>query len=195
MDAVRCPVCCLEGGWRDFALAVRAALGNLGTPVAVFEMLGFAASVSLRVPLFSEGDRPTSEGIVLSPASLDMPSKLFVGSIPGPTLFRGARAAGFGGACEENWLCRRVRMAMFVAGGGIDDASDAAVLVEAVDAPLGFLVVDWLKRRMKELLRVGRESAAGGVAPVNDCMLGVLLLTGTVLLKLPGAGKSLRLGS
>lgn len=78
-------------------------------------------------------------------------------------------------------------MAMLVAGGGIDDAS------ETVDAALAFLVVDWLKRRMKELLRVGRESAAG--APVKGCILGVLSLVGTLLLKLPGAGKSLKLGS
>ena len=79
---------------------------------------------------------------MLSPANLDIPSKLFVGNMPGPTLFRGARAAGFGGACAGNWLCRRVRMAMFVAGGGIDDASEVVVLPDAVDAPLGFLAVD-----------------------------------------------------
>ena len=80
-------------------------------------------------------------------------------------------------------------MAMFVAGGGIDDASDA------VEARLGFRDVDWLKRRMKELLRVGRASVAGG--SVDACMLGVLLLVGAGAgaLKLPGAGKSLRFGS
>ena len=105
---------------------------------------------------------------------------------------RGARAAGLGGACAGNWLCLRVRIAMFVAGGGIDDVSELTVLVEAVDAPLGFLLVDWLKRRMKELLRAGRAS---GGAPVKDCMLGVLVLAGRLLLKEPGAGKSLRAGS
>jgi hypothetical protein len=90
-------------------------------------------------------------------------------------------------------------MAMFEGGGGMDDASEATVLADAVDAPLGFLAVDWLKRRMNELLRAGRASAAG--APVNACMSGVLVLAalpvvaGTALLKLPGAGKSLRLGS
>jgi hypothetical protein len=78
-------------------------------------------------------------------------------------------------------------MAMLVAGGGMEDAS------EAVGAMRGFRAVDWLKRRMKELLRVGRASVAG--APVNACMLGVLLLAGTGALKLPGAGKSLRAGS
>jgi len=50
---------------------------------------------------------------------------------------------------------------------------------------------------MKELLRVGRASVAEG--PVKACMLGVLVLLavlgGTGLLKLPGTGKSLRLGS
>lgn len=84
-------------------------------------------------------------------------------------------------------------MAMFVAGGGgIDDASEVKVEAEAVDAPLGFLLLDWLKRRMNELLRVGRESTG---APVNDCMLEVLAVAGTLLLKVPGAGKSLRSGS
>jgi hypothetical protein len=78
-------------------------------------------------------------------------------------------------------------MAMLVAGGGIDEAS------EAVGVTSGFRAVDWLKRRMKELLRVGRESAAGVV--VNACMLGVLVLAGTGALKLPGAGKSLSVGS
>lgn len=134
----------------------------------------------------------------MSPASLDIPSKPCVGNMPGPTLFRGARAAGFGGACAGNWLCRRVRMAMFVAGGGIDAAS-LVVLPGATEAPLGFLAVDWLKRRMKELLRVGRDSEEG--SPVNVCIFGVLVLVGaftlvgTLLLKVPGAGKSLRLGS
>jgi hypothetical protein len=77
-------------------------------------------------------------------------------------------------------------MAMLVAGGGID-------MSEAVGAASGFRAVDWLKRRMNELLRVGRESAAG--VAVKACMLGVLVLAGTGALKLPGAGKSLSVGS
>ena len=79
---------------------------------------------------------------------------------------------------------------MFVGpGGGIEDVSEP----DAVDAPLGFRAVDWLKRRMNELLRVGRESVG---APVNDCIvLLALLLPGTSVLNVPGAGKSLRLGS
>jgi hypothetical protein len=71
-------------------------------------------------------------------------------------------------------------MAMLVAGGGMADASGA------IEAMLGFLAVDWLNRRMKELLRVGRPSVEG--APVKAGMADVVLLAGT-------AGKSLRLGS
>jgi hypothetical protein len=82
---------------------------------------------------------------------------------------------------------------MLVVGGGIDEASDGRVLAEAVEALLGLRAVDWLKRRMKELLRAGRPSP--GVAPVNAGMLGVLALAGTLLLKPPGAGKSLSAGS
>jgi hypothetical protein len=59
VDAVKCAECCLEGGWKDFAFALRVTLGSLGTPVAVLVMLGFAASVSRRLPLFSEGARPS----------------------------------------------------------------------------------------------------------------------------------------
>lgn len=87
-------------------------------------------------------------------------------------------------------------MAMFVAGGGMDDASAVNAEPEAVEAPLGFLLFDWLKRRAKELLRAGRVSVA---ADVKDCMLGLLVLAlvlaGTLLLKEPGAGKSFRVGS
>jgi hypothetical protein len=133
-DAVSCPEDCLDGGWSDFALAVRVALGSLGTPVEVFTVLKLEESVSRRLPLFKDGERPGSCG--LSPCSLDIPSEELVGNIPGPTLFRGGRAAGFGGACAGNWLWRRVRIAMFVAGGGMDGAS------EAVAATLGFLAVD-----------------------------------------------------
>lgn len=185
-DGIRCPDCCLEGGWSDFALAFRVAFGSLGIPAVVLTGMKFEESVSRLPPLFREGVRPIGS-CELSPCNLDIPSELFVGSIPGPTLFRGGRAAGFWGAGAGNWLWRRVRIAMLEAGGGIVDAS------EAVDAMLGLRAVDWLKRRMNELLRVGRESVAA--PPVNACMLGVLLLAGTGVLKLPGAGKSLRLGS
>jgi hypothetical protein len=188
-ETARCPGCCLKGGWKDFAFAVRVAFGSLGTPILV--VLSVPERVSRRLPLFSDGARP-SVGTLLSLASLFIScrSKLFVGIIPGPTLLRGARAAGFGGACAGNWLCRRVRIAMFAGpGGGIDDASEP----DAVDAPLGFRAVDWLKRRMNELLRAGRVSAG---APVNACIvLLALLLAGTLLLNVPGAGKSLRSGS
>jgi hypothetical protein len=119
-------------------------------------------------------------------------SKLFVGSIPGPTLFLGALAAGFEGAWAGKWLWRRDRMAMLVGGGGMVDVSAP----EAVGAPLGFLAVDWLKRRTKELLRVGRVSVG---VPVKDGMLLLLpeavLSAGTPVLNVPGAGKSLRAGS
>lgn len=94
IETVRWPGCCFEGGCRDFAFALRAVVGSLGTPVVV--VLRFVESGSRLFPLFSEGARP-SVGIVLSFASLSI-SKLFVGSIPGPTLFLGARAAGFEGA-------------------------------------------------------------------------------------------------
>ena len=66
---------------------------------------------------------------------------------------------------------------------------------DAVEAPLGFLAVDWLKRRTKSLLRVGGLSVG---VPVNDGMLlllGVVVLAGTLALNVPGAGKSLRAGS
>ena len=103
-DVVRCEECCFEGGWRDFAFALRNALGSFGTPVAVLVTLGLEASVSRRLPLLKDGTRPIW-GCVLSPVDLDIPSKLFVvGSMPGPTLLRGARAAGLGGAWAGNWL-------------------------------------------------------------------------------------------
>lgn len=98
-----------------------------------------------------------------------------------------------GGAWGGNWLCRRVRIARLVVGGGMEE-SEVKVLADAVDdAPLGCLLVGWLKRRMKELLRAGRDSVVG--VAVNVGMLFVLLLAGRLLLKEPGAGKSLRLGS
>ena len=72
--------------------------------------------------------------------------------MPGPTDLRGARAAGFGGGCTVNWLCRRVRIDMFEVGGGIVDGS-----VGGWGGPPWPL--DWLKRRISELLRAGRVSA------------------------------------
>jgi hypothetical protein len=102
-------------------------------------VLKLEESVSLLLPLFKDGDRPTGT-CGLSPCNLDIPSDELVGSIPGPTLFRGGRAAGFGGACAGNWLWRRVRTAMFVAGAGMDGASEAA----DAGAGAGFLAVDWL---------------------------------------------------
>jgi hypothetical protein len=158
---------------------VRVAFGSLGTPDVVFAVLKLEESVSRRLPLFKEGDRPMGSWEP-SPWNFGKPSDMFVGIMPGPTLFRGGRAAGFCGAGAGNWLWRRVRMAMPVAGGGMDVVSEAAAPM------LGLRAVDWLNRRMKELLRVGRASVVG--APVKGCMAGVVLLAGT-------AGKSLRVGS
>lgn len=41
-----------------------------------------------------------------------------------------------------NWLCRRVLMAMFVVGGGIEGMSVVNVESEVADTPLGFLPLD-----------------------------------------------------
>jgi hypothetical protein len=100
-------------------------------------------------------------------------------------------------------------MAMLVVGGGMAVLSVNTVLVD-VGGLEGFVVpglrvFDWLKRRMNELLRDGRVSPWPAV---NGCMFGVcvllllvvvlalaLALSGTVLLKVPGTGKSLMLGS
>lgn len=98
--AVRC-ACCRDGAISDFALAARVALGSLGTPLVVFPELKLEERVSRRLPRFNDGERPTGS-CVLSPCNLDIPSVLFVGSIPGPTLFRGIRAAGFCGAGAGN---------------------------------------------------------------------------------------------
>lgn len=137
-DTVKCPDCCLEGGCRDFAFAVRVAFASLGTPEGV--LLKLTDRVSRRFPM--------SVGMLM----ISSRSKMCVGIIPGPTLLRGGRAAGFGGACEENWLWRRVRMDMLLGGWGIEGvlAPDAGM------PPLAFLAADWLKRRAKELLRAGR---------------------------------------
>lgn len=81
-------------------------------------------------------------------------------------------------------------MAMLLCGAGMFVSEP-----DAVEAPLGFLAVDWLKRRTKSLLRVGGLSVG---VPVNDGMLlllGVVVLAGTLALNVPGAGKSLRAGS
>jgi hypothetical protein len=76
----------------------------------------------------------------------------------------------------------------------MDEASAANVLLDAVDEPLGCLLVGWLKRRMNELLRVGRDSAVGGAVKA-DMLVVVLLAELLLLAKDPGAGKSLRAGS
>lgn len=55
-ETVRWPDCCLEGGCRDFALAVRDGFGSFGTPEALLFRL--AERVSLRFPLFREGAGP-----------------------------------------------------------------------------------------------------------------------------------------
>ena len=127
-ETAKCPGCSLDGGWKDFAFAVRvAALGNLGTPVAEFRL---ELSGSRRMPLFNEGERPMPvEAGASPPPRPAMSCRLSngaVGKVPGPTLLRGARAAGLGRAWAGNWLWRRERMAMLVGGGGIEDASEAA---------------------------------------------------------------------
>lgn len=119
----RCPGCSLEGGWNDFAFAVRDALGSLGTAVAEG---GLAKRVSRRLPFVNDGEPP-----MWDVATSWRVSKLCVGSVPGPTLLRGARAAACGGGWAEKWLCRRVRGAMAVAvvapGGGIAAVSEVEV--------------------------------------------------------------------
>ena len=70
--------------------------------------------------------------------------------MPGPTDLRGARAAGFGGGWAVKWLWRRVRIDMLDVFGGAAEGSGGA---------LGGLDLDWLKRRISELLRAGRVSA------------------------------------
>lgn len=67
-ETVKCPGCGLEGGWKDFAFALRVALGSLGTPVALFKLV---FSGSRRLPLFNDGERPIP-GCVVSPTSLAM---------------------------------------------------------------------------------------------------------------------------
>jgi hypothetical protein len=141
-ETVRWPDCCLEGGCKDFAFAVRVALVSFGIPEVMPWRLGMPAMSSR--------------------------SKLLVGIIPGPTLFRGGRAAGLGGACEENWLWRRVRIVMLLGGWG---TAGVLELDAAMPAPT-FRAADWLKRRAKELLRAGRVSVG---TPVNVGMLLVVL--------------------
>jgi hypothetical protein len=91
-------------------------------------------------------------------------------------------------------------MDMFVAGGGIEEPSSGA-LVEVV--LFGFL--DWLKRRIRELLRAGRVSVPVPGANVSGplfvwataCVAGIVV--GSVgkmpTPPPPGAGKSLKVGS
>lgn len=196
----RCwPEVCREGGWSDFAFALRVALGNR---CVAFGGLGFAVNVSRRLVVLLDGDRPRPFCSMLPLANRGIslrPSKEPIGNIPGPTLFRGARAAGFGGAGAGNWLCRLVRMAMLVVGGGMDVLSanvglpDAGGL-EGFVVP-GLRVFDWVKRRMNELLRDGRVSPWLVVKGCIFEVVVVVVLGCAVLLKEPGAGKSLRLGS
>lgn len=196
------PDVCREGGWSDFAFAVRTALGSR---CAALDGLGFVASVSQWLPLLFDGDLPRPFGSRVPLTERGDPSNVPIGSTPGPTLLRGARAAGFCGALGScgtgagNWLWRLVRMAMFIvcsepaalSGGGGGAVVGGGGGWEGFVMP-GLRVLDWLKRRMKELLRSGCASFRPAR---NGCMLGVALLGGAVLLKLPGAGKSLRLGS
>lgn len=125
-------------------------------------------------------------------------SKLDV-TMPGPMDFRGARAAGFGGAWAGSWLWRRVRMDMFVAGGGTEVDSGSGLLGATV-----FCFLDWLKRRMREVLRAGRASvpvpgvnASGPVlVRATACVAGIVVGNmETPPPPPPGAGKSLRSGS
>lgn len=111
-----------------------------------------------------------------------------------------------GGACEENWLWRRVRMDMLLGGWG----SEGVLAPDAGMPPLALRAADWLKRRAKELLRAGRvwpgvPVKVGMVFVLVFAMVTVVLLlllllvyvesAGTLLMKEPGAGKSLRAGS
>ena len=174
--ADRCwPDVCREGGWSDFAFAVRAALGSLWVALALALDGDRPSPFCSKVPL-------TERGMSLRPSSEP------IGKIPGPTLFRGARAVVFCGVGAGNWLCRLVRMAMLVVGSTADVLSTgtAGVAVGGLEGFVmpGLRVLDWLKRRMNELLRAGYASVSAG------CMLG-----GAVLLKLPGAGKALKSGS
>ena len=85
---------------------------------------------------------------------------------------------------------------MLVVAEGVDVLSVNTVSLEVGGLERfvvpGLRVFDWLKRRINELLRDGRVSPWPAV---NDCIFEVLVLGGCVLLKLPGTGKSLRLGS
>jgi len=80
---------------------------------------------------------------------------------------------------------------MLEGGGGIEDVSEP----DAVDAPLAFLAVDWLKRRAKELVRVGYGSTGLLVKGCMGCSCSCPLPPVTLDVKVPGAGKSLRVGS
>jgi hypothetical protein len=106
------------------------------------------------------------------------PTSRPLGIDPGPMDFRGARAAGFGGGCEENWLCRRLRRDRLVAGGGTEAVAGCAL--EGFSAA-GLL--DWLKRRMSVVLRAGRVSAPvpgvnasrPGFACAIACVAGIVV--------------------
>jgi hypothetical protein len=155
------------GAWNDLAFADRAALDPLEASGA---MIAFAGNVPRRLPCPNEGVRPMRAcGLSLDSLGTSCRvSRLGVGSMPGPTDLRGARAAGFGGAWAGNWLCRRVRMDMLVAGGGMEGLSGG---------PETALFLDWLKRRSRDVLRAGRESAAGAGGAFIDAA-GPVGLTG-----------------
>ena len=150
-DVGMSPGCCRDETCSDFALAARVTL--VGS-VVVFM---FALRVPRRLLFWlSDGVRP-SRPCILSFVNRGTSWRT---SMPGPTDFRGALAAGFGGACAGNWLCRRVRTATLVAGGGImEEASKGRALVYG--GLVGFW--DWLKRRRSEVLRAGCASAGAGV--------------------------------
>lgn len=127
------PCCCFEGACIDFALADLAAGGTFCASDPV-EILATIVRRLAWLPWLKEGVRPmrpwtlsvTSFGTSKRASRDSRPD----GSKPGPIDFRGARAAGFGGGWEENWLWRRLRMDTFVAGGGI--LAEADILLAAV---------------------------------------------------------------
>jgi hypothetical protein len=196
-DALR-KFCCFEGACIDFAFVDRAAFGIRGTSPPG---LGLFESVPRRLPWLKEGVRPMRPpGVslyILGTSLLTLRVSRPVGNMPGPTDLRGARAAGFGGGCDGNWLWRRVRMGMVAGGGGIDEDSGGGLIAAAL-----VCFADWLNRRIKDELRAGRVSVpVPGVNASGPIFVrGAALVTGAVVGRMPtppppGAGKSLRLGS
>lgn len=184
---------CLGGGCIDFALADRVAAVILCGSAVRF------ADNTRRPPELNEGVRPTRPwgGSALSlEASWRASRPSSVDSIPGPMDLREPREAGFGGVEVGKWLWRRVRMEMFDVGCGSEGTSGRPL------EDVLLLFRDWLKRRRREVPRGGRVSVpfpgAKESSPVflvdNICVTG---MTGGKMLTppLPGAGKSLRVGS